>query len=118
MQVRWKWQWYFCQKLLMDSQKLQRNKTNCVYASKISLKSKFIQLISASLIFHFFLLFYRCNDALKKNKNLITSEQKEYQKEIERNYLKFTERLNPLINISRAQTVNINSKNNKSYLRW
>lgn len=66
-----------------------------------------------------FIFNYRCNDALKKNKNLITSEQKEYQKEIERNYLKFTERLNPLINITRAQMMNIrDTKSNKSYLRW
>lgn len=40
---------------------------------------------------------YRCHDALKKNKNLISSEQREYQRELERNFARFTERLAPLI---------------------
>ena len=41
--------------------------------------------------------FYRCSDALQKNKQLITSEQKLYQKELERNYLNFREKITPLI---------------------
>lgn len=45
----------------------------------------------------------KCYDALKKNKNLIGSDQKDYQKELERNYAKFTERLAPLIVITAAQ---------------
>ncbi|CRL07174.1 CLUMA_CG020162, isoform A [Clunio marinus] len=62
----------------------------------------------------------KCNDALKKNKNLISNDQRDYQKELERNYLKFTERLNPLINITRTYPLRISSNrnNNKSYLRW
>ncbi|XP_033123079.1 dedicator of cytokinesis protein 7-like isoform X2 [Anneissia japonica] len=39
----------------------------------------------------------RCSDALRKNKTLIASDQKEYQKELERNYHRFTDRLTPLI---------------------
>ncbi|XP_041982163.1 dedicator of cytokinesis protein 7 isoform X2 [Aricia agestis] len=39
----------------------------------------------------------KCHDALKKNKNLIGSEQREYQRELERNFARFTERLAPLI---------------------
>lgn len=49
----------------------------------------------------------KCHDALKKNKNLIQSDQKDYQKELERNYLKFTERLAPLIIISPTQTIGV-----------
>ncbi|PIK59756.1 putative dedicator of cytokinesis protein 7 [Apostichopus japonicus] len=37
----------------------------------------------------------RCGDALRKNKALITPEQKEYQRELERNYHRFTDRLIP-----------------------
>lgn len=40
----------------------------------------------------------RCLDALKKNKNLIGSDQKDYQRELDRNYKRFTENLQPLIN--------------------
>ena len=49
---------------------------------------------------------FRCDDALKKNKKLITPDQKEYQKELEKNYNKFEEQLSPLfsINPTRPQT--------------
>lgn len=49
----------------------------------------------------------RCHDALKKNKNLILPDQKDYQKELERNYLRFTERLAPLIVISPVQAIGV-----------
>ncbi|XP_013192989.1 dedicator of cytokinesis protein 7 [Amyelois transitella] len=39
----------------------------------------------------------KCHDALRKNKNLIGSDQREYQRELERNFQRFTERLAPLI---------------------
>ncbi|XP_048483220.1 dedicator of cytokinesis protein 7 [Plutella xylostella] len=39
----------------------------------------------------------KCHDALKKNKNLIGSDQREYQRELERNLARFTERLAPLV---------------------
>lgn len=51
--------------------------------------------------------FVRCHDALKKNKNLILPDQKDYQKELERNYLRFTERLAPLITISPTQAMGV-----------
>ncbi|XP_059494399.1 dedicator of cytokinesis protein 8-like isoform X1 [Stegostoma tigrinum] len=40
----------------------------------------------------------RCEDALKKNKSLITSEQLEYQRELERNYEALEHNLQPFIN--------------------
>ncbi|KAJ7372911.1 Dedicator of cytokinesis protein 6 [Desmophyllum pertusum] len=39
----------------------------------------------------------RCGDALHRNKHLITFEQRAYQKELERNYTKLTEQLEPLL---------------------
>ncbi|XP_017859790.1 PREDICTED: dedicator of cytokinesis protein 7 [Drosophila arizonae] len=59
----------------------------------------------------------RCADALKKNRNLILSDQKDYQRELERNYERFVERLMPLITLSSAQTqgvVKANAFQNKS----
>lgn len=44
------------------------------------------------------LLFCRCEDALRKNKSLIGPDQKEYQRELERNYHRLKEALQPLIN--------------------
>ncbi|XP_028405418.1 dedicator of cytokinesis protein 7-like [Dendronephthya gigantea] len=38
-----------------------------------------------------------CGEALKKNKELITEEQKEYQKELRKNYKALQEQLNPLL---------------------
>uniref|UniRef100_A0A8B9HDP5 Dedicator of cytokinesis 7 n=1 Tax=Astyanax mexicanus TaxID=7994 RepID=A0A8B9HDP5_ASTMX len=40
----------------------------------------------------------RCEDALRKNKCLIGPDQKEYQRELERNYHRLKEALQPLIN--------------------
>ncbi|XP_040062759.1 dedicator of cytokinesis protein 7 isoform X2 [Ixodes scapularis] len=39
----------------------------------------------------------KCNDALRKNKTLIGADQRDYQKELERNYHRFSERLLPMI---------------------
>lgn len=44
------------------------------------------------------LFFARCEDALRKNKSLIGPDQKEYQRELERNYHRLKEALQPLIN--------------------
>ena len=48
----------------------------------------------------------RCGEALKKNKKLITPDQKEYQHELEKNYQKFEAHLSPLfsLNPTRPQT--------------
>ncbi|EDW80222.1 uncharacterized protein Dwil_GK21076 [Drosophila willistoni] len=64
----------------------------------------------------------RCADALKKNRNLILSDQKDYQRELERNNERFIERLTPLITLTAAQNqgvVRANAYNNKSTpLKW
>lgn len=39
----------------------------------------------------------KCLDALRRNKNLIGPDQRDYQRELERNYQRLTERLTPLI---------------------
>ena len=57
---------------------------------------------------HTFPTRYRCKDALKKNTKLITSDQKEYQQELEKNYKRFEDYLAPLfsLNPARPQTSN------------
>jgi hypothetical protein len=42
---------------------------------------------------------YRCADALRKNKTLIGADQRDYQRELERNYHRFTSSLMPLITV-------------------
>ncbi|GBM46681.1 Dedicator of cytokinesis protein 7 [Araneus ventricosus] len=52
------------------------------------------------LCFKDFLL--KCNEALRKNRSLIGPEQKDYQRELERNYHRIMERLMPMIKLSTA----------------
>uniref|UniRef100_A0A3B5QE48 DOCKER Lobe C domain-containing protein n=1 Tax=Xiphophorus maculatus TaxID=8083 RepID=A0A3B5QE48_XIPMA len=75
----------------------QRNTLNpklhkeVLYASKLCLLGYFsftFQRLSCQ----------RCEDALRKNKSLIGPDQKEYQRELERNYHRLKEALQPLIN--------------------
>lgn len=40
---------------------------------------------------------FRCADALAKNKTLIGADQRDYQRELERNYRQFTDQLAPLL---------------------
>lgn len=40
---------------------------------------------------------HRCADALAKNKTLIGPDQRDYQRELERNYRRFTDQLAPLL---------------------
>lgn len=42
-------------------------------------------------------VFLRCADALAKNKTLIGPDQRDYQRELERNYQRFTDQLAPLL---------------------
>lgn len=42
----------------------------------------------------------KCADALRKNKNLIGPDQRDYQRELERNYHRFSDRLMPLISLN------------------
>ncbi|CAM1319326.1 DOCK6 (predicted) [Pycnogonum litorale] len=41
----------------------------------------------------------KCSDALRRNKTLIGPDQRDYQRELERNFHRFTERLRPMINV-------------------
>lgn len=45
----------------------------------------------------------RIGDALKKNRNIISSDQKDYQKEMEKNYQIFCEKLRPMINVGNGR---------------
>nr|XP_018911108.1 PREDICTED: dedicator of cytokinesis protein 7 [Bemisia tabaci] len=45
----------------------------------------------------------KCSDALRKNKNLIGPDQREYQRELERNYHRFTDKLMPLITLRKVE---------------
>ncbi len=49
-----------------------------------------------------FTFFFRCEDALKKNRKLITTDQKEYQNELEKNYRHFEDYLSPLFSLNHA----------------
>lgn len=42
-------------------------------------------------------IIFRCADALAKNKTLIGPDQRDYQRELERNYRRFTDQLAPLL---------------------
>uniref|UniRef100_A0A8C7Z5X1 Dedicator of cytokinesis 6 n=1 Tax=Oryzias sinensis TaxID=183150 RepID=A0A8C7Z5X1_9TELE len=67
----------------------------------------------------------RCEDALKRNKTLIGPDQREYQRELERNYNKLKEALSPLINRKipqlyrplPAQSTQLNSGSRSSFRR-
>lgn len=39
----------------------------------------------------------RCGEAVEKNKHLITSDQKEYQQELKKNYNRLRESLRPML---------------------
>ncbi|XP_066997234.1 dedicator of cytokinesis protein 7 [Anabrus simplex] len=52
----------------------------------------------------------KCADALRKNKNLIGPDQRDYQRELERNYHRFTERLLPLITVNSSDRPAHNKK--------
>ena len=43
------------------------------------------------------MIFFRCLEALKKNKLLIGPDQYEYQREMERNYNEFRLKIDPII---------------------
>ncbi|KZS19006.1 Dedicator of cytokinesis protein [Daphnia magna] len=56
----------------------------------------------------------RCSDALKRNKSLIGPDQLDYQKELERNYRRFTERLAPLINMAPSSPNGLSTRNRRN----
>jgi len=55
----------------------------------------------------------KCSDALRRNKSLIGPDQFDYQKELERNYRRFIERLAPLINIEATSPNGLTSRNRR-----
>uniref|UniRef100_A0A3P8WZM9 Dedicator of cytokinesis 6 n=1 Tax=Cynoglossus semilaevis TaxID=244447 RepID=A0A3P8WZM9_CYNSE len=59
----------------------------------------------------------RCEDALRKNKALIGPDQKEYHRELERNYNKLKEALGPLINRKIPQLYRCVNSYSRSSLR-
>uniref|UniRef100_A0A3Q3BHB6 Dedicator of cytokinesis 6 n=1 Tax=Kryptolebias marmoratus TaxID=37003 RepID=A0A3Q3BHB6_KRYMA len=59
----------------------------------------------------------RCEDALRKNKALIGPDQKEYHRELERNYIKLKEALGPLINRKIPQLYRTLNSYSRSSLR-
>lgn len=46
---------------------------------------------------YYLFFIHRCADALAKNKTLIGPDQRDYQRELERNYRRFTDQLAPLL---------------------
>ncbi|XP_066258807.1 dedicator of cytokinesis protein 7 [Euwallacea similis] len=62
----------------------------------------------------------KCADALKKNKNLIGVDQRDYQRELDRNYKKFTDKLQPLVNPPSITIINSSASKytESSALRW
>lgn len=57
--------------------------------------------------------FDRCSDALHRNKSLISSDQKEYQRELERNYHSVREKLLPYISSNLAT---LKTKHHRRYV--
>lgn len=55
------------------------------------------ELLSVSNLRRFDLDHGRCGDALQKNKHLITADQRAYQRELDRNYHKLNEQLEPML---------------------
>ncbi|XP_054707332.1 dedicator of cytokinesis protein 7-like [Uloborus diversus] len=64
------------------------------------------------LSFKDFLL--KCNEALRKNRTLIGPEQKDYQRELERNYHRFMERLLPMIKLSNSSVAKLSRERHGS----
>ena len=56
-----------------------------------------LQYFNTLTVLRNFLLCTRCGDALQRNKQLIASDQRAYQKELEKNFTQLTEQLEPLL---------------------
>lgn len=59
----------------------------------------------------------RCADALAKNKTLIGPDQLDYQRELERNYRRFTDQLAPLLKASTSSPQGDSSYGNNSTIK-
>ena len=51
------------------------------------------------------MFFFRLAEALKRNKTLIQADQREYQKDLENKFTKFTESLQPLLCACKQSTM-------------
>ena len=61
--------------------------------------------------------FIRLADALKRNKTLIQADQREYQRDLETKFTKFTESLQPLLSACKQSTIiDTTLTNNKRYM--
>ncbi|KAJ8913567.1 hypothetical protein NQ315_017118 [Exocentrus adspersus] len=63
----------------------------------------------------------KCHDALKKNKTLIGPDQKDYQRELDRNYKRLVDKLHPLVNPQSVTIVNSSPQkypHEVSQLKW
>lgn len=69
-----------------------KNHTNCFYQVPLDFCARHVEVLTPPLS-----SINRCEDALRKNKSLIGPDQKEYQRELERNYHRLKEALQPLI---------------------
>jgi hypothetical protein len=59
----------------------------------------------------------RLSEALKRNKTLIQPDQREYQKDLENKFTKFTESLQPLLLACKQSTIiETTLANNKRYI--
>lgn len=59
---------------------------------------------------------FRLAEALKRNKTLIQADQREYQKDLENKFTKFTESLQPLSSACKQSTIiETTLSNNKRY---
>jgi len=58
----------------------------------------------------------RCGDTLQRNKSLIGVDQKDYQRELERNYHHIKDQLSPLISSSTLHTDSLRRKHKRYYI--
>lgn len=77
--------------------KIKRHWSNFIFLKLIPRRNA-SKVFECKITSSFHLLNIRCEDALRKNKSLIGPDQKEYQRELERNYHRLKEALQPLIN--------------------
>ena len=62
-------------------------------------------LLTCLCFLRLLLFCFRCGEALERNKHLIGEDQREYQREMERNYITFKERLSRLLPDKRGAAI-------------
>lgn len=96
----WKWLWRSCPAM---AKPWRSTRTSWGCASRISPRSKSKLFFNSNKLIP---SFFRCHDALKKNKTLIGPDQKDYQRELDRNYKRLVDKLHPLVNPQSVTIVN------------